>query len=976
MSLFSSAVGALQSWRRRQPLRVYIGVVFIVLILITGFIIGVYTQRETTRMLLSAGDVLFERVRQETRLGVANHLQPAETVVSLFSHQRITQSRSMAERLDSVPYMAEALAANPQLSALYVGYDNGDFMLLRPLDNDAFARQMRAPGRARYLLQSVERDEAGRFNGAYRFYDANLSPLAYRADPGYRFDPRTRPWYALARGTEQLVMPEPYVFYSTREPGLTMARRAVHGNAVVAADITLDELSRSLARLKLTPSTELVLLDDKQHVLAYHDTTRRVLATPEGKLRLATLAELRLPAVSRLLRSEAHHGSVELSQGGQGWVGFVEPIEVAGQHFLLAVAVPRDELLSDAERMRRNQLWLVAATILITLPIAWQTGRWIARPLQQLADRARAIESFDFRQPMDAHYRVHEVDELARAMSSMETTISHFLDLSAALAAERHLTPLLERVLEETTHALQASGGVIYLADDDSTHATLSVAHGSLPELPQIVSLNGDEPDALGFAELFADAVKSSRTELACLTDAHTCFAAVPLFNPRHEAVGMIVMFMDPAARSLSDATVGFVEALSGTAAISIEAQRLLDAQKTLLESFIQLVASAIDAKSPYTGSHCQRVPVLTKMLARAACDASTGPFADYTLSSEEWEALHIAAWLHDCGKVTTPEYVVDKATKLETLHDRIHEVRMRFEVLKRDAEIEYWRALANGAEQGPQAERLARMLATLDEEFAFIAHCNVGGESLSDDAIARIAEIARRSWRRTLDDRLGISHDELERKAATPAPALPVDEPLLADRPDHLIARGEHERIAPDNPWGFKLDVPQYKYNRGELYNLSVARGTLSAEERYQINDHIVQTIIMLNHLPFPKHLKSVPELAGGHHEKMDGTGYPKRLTREQMSVPARMMAIADIFEALTAVDRPYKQGKTLTESLTIMARMRDGRHIDAELFALFLESGVYLDYARAYLRPEQIDAVDIGVYLRGPDRPATQPV
>jgi HD-GYP domain-containing protein (c-di-GMP phosphodiesterase class II) len=112
-------------------------------------------------------------------------------------------------------------------------------------------------------------------------------------------------------------------------------------------------------------------------------------------------------------------------------------------------------------------------------------------------------------------------------------------------------------------------------------------------------------------------------------------------------------------------------------------------------------------------------------------------------------------------------------------------------------------------------------------------------------------------------------------------------------------------------------MDVPEFLYNRGELHNLSIQRGTLTPEDRYKINEHIVQTIKMLDKLPFPKHLKSVPELAGGHHEKMDGTGYPKRLTRDDMSPVSRMMAVADIFEALTAVDRPYKKVRNCPKPL-----------------------------------------------------------
>ena len=310
--------------------------------------------------------------------------------------------------------------------------------------------------------------------------------------------------------------------------------------------------------------------------------------------------------------------------------------------------------------------------------------------------------------------------------------------------------------------------------------------------------------------------------------------------------------------------------------------------------------------------------------------------------------------------RVTTPEYVVDKATKLETLNNRIHEIRTRFEVLKRDAWIDYWRALALGGDEQPlAAEREARLLA-LDDDFAFVARCNMGTEFMAEADQQRLQRIAQRTWSRTLDDRLGVSWEENQRQERTPAPSLPVLEPLLADKPEHLLERSATEVMAADNPWGFKLQVPSHKYNRGELYNLSIARGTLTAEERYVINHHIVQTIIMLEHLPFPSHLQNVAEIAGGHHEKMDGTGYPKQLKREQMSLPARMMAIADIFEALTAADRPYKKGKTLSEALNIMAMMCRDAHIDPELFELFIQQRIYQRYAERFLTPQQVDPVD----------------
>ena len=234
----------------------------------------------------------------------------------------------------------------------------------------------------------------------------------------------------------------------------------------------------------------------------------------------------------------------------------------------------------------------------------------------------------------------------------------------------------------------------------------------------------------------------------------------------------------------------------------------------------------------------------------------------------------------------------------------------------------------------------------------------------MAPDQVERLKAIGQRHWLRTLDDRAGISQEEAMRKEAIAPEPLPCWEPLLADKPDHIFPRPERERVAVDNPWGFKITPPVNLYNRGEIYNLCVGRGTLTEEDRYKINEHIVQTIKMLAELPFPKHLRRVPEIAGGHHEKMDGTGYPRRMSRQEMSVEARMMAIADVFEALTAVDRPYKKGKTLSEAVKIMGFMKKDQHIDAELFALFLESGAYLEYAKRFMRPEQIDTVDIAAY------------
>ena len=572
------------------------------------------------------------------------------------------------------------------------------------------------------------------------------------------------------------------------------------------------------------------------------------------------------------------------------------------------------------------------------------------------------------------------------------------IDLGIALSAEHNHDRLMERILMEAKDFTNADAGTLYLKTDADTlsfkilrNDSLDIAMGGTTgveiDFPEVALMSEDgQPNLHNVASAAAhngesinidDAYSSTRYDFSG-TKAFdersgyrsTSFLTVPLKN--HEGIVIGVMQLLNSQDKDSGEVIPFdpdmeplIDALASQAAVSLDNQMLLEAQKQLLDAFIELIAGAIDAKSPYTGGHCQRVPELTKMLARAACDQTEGPFKDFDLTEDQWYELHIAGWLHDCGKVTTPEYVVDKATKLETIFDRIHEVRMRFEVLKRDAEIKYLQARLDGGDEAKLKADLDAELAALDDDYAFIAECNVGGEFMADDKLERVAQIADREWTRTLSDRIGISYDEAKRRERQPEAALPATEKLLADRYDQVIEREAQDLMPADNRWGFNMTVPEHKFNLGEVYNLCIGRGTLSEEDRYKINEHMVQTIKMLESLPFPRHLRRVPEFAGGHHEKMDGTGYPRGLNESDMSVPARIMAIADIFEALTAADRPYKLPKKLSESVKIMGFMEKDSHIDGELFKLFLGSGVYKEYGERFLMPEQIDDVDVAQYL-----------
>ncbi len=572
------------------------------------------------------------------------------------------------------------------------------------------------------------------------------------------------------------------------------------------------------------------------------------------------------------------------------------------------------------------------------------------------------------------------------------------IELGIALSAERQHDRLMELILKGAKSMTNADGGTLYTVTDERDalcfeimlNDTLDVAMGGttgkpIPFPPLRLYDEAGQPNhknvssycALsGTTVNIADAYCVEKFDFAGTKafDAKTgyrsqSFLTVPLKNREGLVIGVLQLInaraADGSVQAFGAEITPLIEALASQAAVALDNANLIAAQKRLFKAFISLIADAIDAKSPYTGGHCKRVPTITLMLAKEACEQTVGPFADFVLTDDEWYELEVSADLHDCGKVTTQEFVVDKSTKLETIYNRIHEIRTRFEVLKRDATIACLEGILAGGDAASLRAECAAQHQTLDQEFAFIAECNVGGEFMAPEKIERMREIGARTWVRTLDDQLGLSHDEMRfRNKAEPKP--PVVETLLADKDWHKVP---HEKPIDNDRYrtaGIKLVPPEFRYNRGELYNLAISRGTLTAEDRFHINDHIIQTILMLRTLPFPKTMSRVPDWAGGHHEKMDGSGYPKGLNRETLSLPARIMAIADIFEALTAADRPYKKAKKLSEAIKIMSFMVKDQHIDPDLFELFLTSGVYKDYADNYLLPDQIDEVDISAYLK----------
>ena len=452
---------------------------------------------------------------------------------------------------------------------------------------------------------------------------------------------------------------------------------------------------------------------------------------------------------------------------------------------------------------------------------------------------------------------------------------------------------------------------------------------------PNIFQTTGIDTDLIA---KFDDANNYSTISLLAipLVDRKDNLLGVAQFTNAKDANGKIISFTTEAQK--------VVLSVCKLITIALENKNQKEAYSQLLEFFIEVLARAIDAKSPYTGSHCQRVPIIARLLATAAVQETTGNLKTFEMSPDDWYTLHIASWLHDCGKVTTPEYIVDKATKLETIFNRIHEIRNRFEILRRDAHIEYLQKRLNNIDtkQHLQAEFVAKVK-QLEEDFAFVAKCNTGDIELNDRDIARLEQISQIQFVRYFNRMLGLSWAERDNVENKDFYVHPARENLLQNRKDQIFG----------------------PYNRGELYNLEIRRGTINKEERDKINEHIVVTIDMLKALPFPKELSKVVEYAGAHHERIDGKGYPNGLTGDQMSVPAKIMAIADIFEALTANDRPYKEPKKLSEVLRIMQQMKHNGHIDPDLYDVFIRSKVYQDYAEQYMDKNQIDEVTPEDYL-----------
>lgn len=513
--------------------------------------------------------------------------------------------------------------------------------------------------------------------------------------------------------------------------------------------------------------------------------------------------------------------------------------------------------------------------------------------------------------------------------------ISLLNEVGIALSSDKDFSSLLEQILIGAKQITNADGGTIYLLNEEKKLEMVVVQTDSLD-----IHLGGNTDKPINFkpVNLYNDnglanlsmvvtrAVVEGRTiniadayntegfdfsgtyEFDKSTGYHSqSFLAIPLKNHESDVIGVLQLInaKDTATEEItafSEEDQQLVESLASQAAVAITNKQLIDSLNDLFNSLVQLIATAIDEKSPHTSGHCKRLPAVTMLFAEAVHKTDEGIFKKFIMNDSDRNELEVAAWLHDCGKLTTPEYVMDKSTKLERIVDRIEFVDMRLEIMKREAEIEKLTRIAEGENKNEVTASYDENINTLNEVGEFLCRHNKGGESMHEEDINRVKEWAKLQWKNKSGEM----------------------QPLL---------------------------------NEDEIKNLCIVKGTLTQEERDIINNHIVATVKMLDTLPFPKHLKNVPEYAGGHHERVDGKGFPKGLVKEEMSVQARIMAIADVFEALTARDRPYKKPMKLSQVVSILKKMSETGHIDADLFNVFIKQSVHINYAKEFLLPEQND-------------------
>lgn len=949
-------------FRGQHTLQTYIASVFIIIVSIMSILLIILGYQNSKE--------LNETIAQERMMQSAEQIKLTfqKMTASVFTSLNTLYASNFAEQLQVnkeqswLNIINIIMKTNPDILSIYLGFDNKRSVFFRTMRPSLMKSRFDAPKNAVLMVDINQTNKIQR----RLFYDKNLHLIVSKTEH-IDYDPTLRPWFKDAPLDGRIHMTKPYLYRFIKQNGVTFSKRLAKDKAVVAIDISVHSLNLLLQSLTLSNKAQIIVFDDKKSIIA---TRGLSIKSPQKTKQQKYLDAIESSPFKVLFHQNIwHEKSEQITYNSIKWrLNLVKIISGNENDLWLAKAIPEKDLISDAITSRNKQIILTLIMLILASVMVFAASQYIATLLKKLNKASFKIQNLNFENIDLPESNILEINELSHSFKIMSQTIRQFLDTLQQVSKNSNFTALLSDMVAQCKNISDADF-VLMWSFNKNEHAAMNNCtycpeHMSTTQISYEKLINDIStlyqtlkqgqtftfsPDKWPHLDYFPKDLKRAWV--------------FPLTDRENELVGCIFIGFNHQLQNIQEDKIHFVQTFLGFISLIKENWEHICAQKALFSSFVEMIASAIDTKSPYTGAHCQRVPVLTFMLAEAVSE-NVDHFPYFHLNDLSKEALYIAAWLHDCGKVTTPEYVVDKATKLETIYNRIHEIRTRFEVLKRDNEIYYWQKRASGGSEQKWATWLIQEQQKLDDDFAFIAKCNQGDERVTDEDLARLEQIAQRTWLRTLDDSLGLSWEEKQRRQHNKTTSLPCIEMLLIDKIDQKIPWSQKQQHTFDH-WQFKTKIPKLQYNRGELYNLSIRSGTLSDEERFIINNHVIQTIVMLNKLPYPNHLARIPEMAGGHHERLDGLGYPNQLSENELCLETKIMAIADIFEALTANDRPYKKAKTLSQSLNIMLSMVKNRHIDGQLFSLFIEQKIYLQYANKYLPNEQIDDVNQAMLL-----------
>jgi len=924
---------------------------------------------------------------------------------------------------------AQIMLNNPVIYAIYVGFDNGDFYELINLDSAPIVRnQYGALPEDRWIVVTIKEHNGQRLRH-YNFLNHDFKRRTVTEQQS-SFYATKRPWYNNAKA-QQTLKSEPYLFQLLKTPGQTYSTRLADGKAVLGIDIALTSISDYLLQQQINDIGQVYLSKNSGEIIASNTMPYQLDPVADIEPLELSSAQQKFVANSPLISitNATDAAPLDFVIAGQPKGYAVDIISViakmTGLQFQYINGFSSEQL---AEKFKHNDIDMRQAVYhthdnerdgILSSSFANLAFTIFTKPavpdvtrLEMLAGRRLGIvKGWSITNSLQQNFPRVNIVELESRQEVLHAVRSG--TVYAGLDVEVIVKNLAQQFFISD---IKYHNNLTFLPlSFPNTLHFLSQHHNQ--ELAQLIDFaiaNISPNKLLALQEKWLSTNNSVKNKITNgiipypeLINPHTTiqpnsspltttvnnvdyviFSKNILLHPQNTSLFSIVIPLDRiTANSLREAKFSVMIALAilifllpvaWFAAkpftnyfnkINTENARLIhhqQDQQDLLQAFTGIISQAIDDKSSSTAQHCKRVPQLAMMLVDCASKSEQAEFADFSFTKNERREFSIAAALHDCGKLTTPDHIINKATKLEGVYNRIHEIRMRFEVLWRDLEIEYLTELS----QKPLnyvllQQRLQQQRASLVDDFEFIANVNLGCDFMPHRDIIRLRALANVTWQRNFDDTLGLSIAETT--PLTPRSLdFPVTEHLLMDKPEHLVRRQQPLEFDPKH--NIKMKIPEYLYNNGELYNLSVTRGTLTTEERFKINEHIISTIKMLETLPLPPELAKIPRYASTHHETLRGSGYPRSLTAEQLSIPDRVMAIADRFAALTSSKSPYKEPKSLSVAIDMLYNMALGNQIDMDIFQLLLTSGIYWQFGELFLEPEQMDQVNIIKYLEQP--------